>query len=131
MVWIHCIAAQVRYLGLKENVRVRRAGYAYRRLFEKFLRRYSILTKETYPKWTGAPRDGVVHLLNTVGMDDDQYQLGTTKVFIKNPESLFLLEEIRERKFDGFARKIQTAYRRSVHHLPFSLCRWLPHGDAY
>ena len=28
------------YLGLKENIRVRRAGYAYRREFEKFLRRY-------------------------------------------------------------------------------------------
>mmetsp|Transcript_32792 Transcript_32792/g.99144 ORF Transcript_32792/g.99144 Transcript_32792/m.99144 type:complete len:771 (+) Transcript_32792:91-2403(+) len=105
---------QVRYLGLKENVRVRRAGYAYRRVFDKFLRRYSILTKETYPAWRGAPRDGVVHLLNTVGMDDDQYQLGKTKVFIKNPESLFLLEEIRERKFDGYARKIQTAWKR--HH---------------
>eukprot|EP00041_Stephanoeca_diplocostata_P026295 m.705816 g.705816 ORF g.705816 m.705816 type:complete len:1074 (+) comp22930_c0_seq1:209-3430(+) len=103
---------QVRYLGLKENVRVRRAGFAFRRVFDKFLRRYSIITKETYPQWNGAPRDGVVHLLNSVGMESDQYQLGTTKVFIKNPESLFLLEEIRERKFDGFARTIQTAWRR-------------------
>lgn len=30
---------QVEYLGLKENIRVRRAGYAYRREFTKFLRR--------------------------------------------------------------------------------------------
>jgi myosin-1 len=30
---------QVEYLGLKENIRVRRAGYAYRREFDKFLRR--------------------------------------------------------------------------------------------
>lgn len=30
---------QVEYLGLKENIRVRRAGFAYRRLFEKFLSR--------------------------------------------------------------------------------------------
>ena len=28
---------QVEYLGLKENIRVRRAGFAYRRLFQKFL----------------------------------------------------------------------------------------------
>eukprot|EP00040_Diaphanoeca_grandis_P035564 m.224049 g.224049 ORF g.224049 m.224049 type:complete len:1049 (-) comp33420_c1_seq1:231-3377(-) len=103
---------QVRYLGLKENIRVRRAGFAFRREFSKFLRRYSILTKETYPKWQGQPRDGCLHLLNFVGMEDDQYQLGNTKIFIKNPESLFLLEEMRERKFDAFARKIQTAYRR-------------------
>ena len=30
---------QVEYLGLKENIRVRRAGFAYRRVFDKFLRR--------------------------------------------------------------------------------------------
>ena len=45
-------------------------------------------------------------------MDNDQYQLGRTKLFIKNPESLFLLEECRERKFDQYARVIQKAYRR-------------------
>ena len=31
---------QIRYLGLVENVRVRRAGYAYRQPYEKFLHRY-------------------------------------------------------------------------------------------
>ena len=31
---------QVEYLGLKENIRVRRAGFAYRRPFQKFLERY-------------------------------------------------------------------------------------------
>lgn len=31
---------QVEYLGLKENIRVRRAGFAFRREFSKFLRRY-------------------------------------------------------------------------------------------
>lgn len=30
---------QVEYLGLRENIRVRRAGYAYRRVFVKFLQR--------------------------------------------------------------------------------------------
>ena len=36
----HRVRHQVEYLGLKENIRVRRAGYAYRREFEKFLRRF-------------------------------------------------------------------------------------------
>ncbi len=30
---------QVEYLGLRENIRVRRAGFAYRRVFKKFLQR--------------------------------------------------------------------------------------------
>lgn len=103
---------QVEYLGLKENIRVRRAGFAYRRPFDKFLRRYAILTPETYPKWKGDVKQGILHLFKTVNMETDQYQLGRTKVFIKNPESLFLLEELRERKFDGYARVIQKAFRK-------------------
>ncbi|XP_056463319.1 unconventional myosin-Ie isoform X1 [Gadus chalcogrammus] len=103
---------QVEYLGLKENIRVRRAGYAYRRVFRKFLNRYAILTKESWPTWRGEEKQGVLHLLHAVHMDQDQYQMGRTKVFIKAPESLFLLEETRERKFDGYARTIQKAWRK-------------------
>ncbi|KAG9470991.1 hypothetical protein GDO78_016125 [Eleutherodactylus coqui] len=103
---------QVEYLGLRENIRVRRAGYAYRRVFQKFLNRYAILTRETWPEWRGDEKKGVLHLLQSVNMDSDQYQLGKTKVFIKAPESLFLLEEMRERKYDSFARVIQKAWRK-------------------
>ncbi|XP_077119978.1 unconventional myosin-Ie [Ranitomeya variabilis] len=105
---------QVEYLGLKENIRVRRAGYAYRRVFKKFLQRYAILTKETWPSWRGDEKKGVLHLLHSVNMDADQFQLGKTKIFIKAPESLFLLEEMRERKYDGYARTIQKAWRKYV-----------------
>ncbi|WAQ98849.1 MYO1E-like protein [Mya arenaria] len=105
---------QVEYLGLKENIRVRRAGFAFRREFPKFMRRYAILTRETWPRWEGEITRGVHHLMSCVNMDPDQYQLGASKVFIKNPESLFLLEEMRERKFDGYARIIQKVWRK--HH---------------
>lgn len=50
--------------------------------------RYAILTKETWPHWRGEERRGVLHLLSSVNMDQDQYQLGKTKVFIKAPESV-------------------------------------------
>uniref|UniRef100_T1JDZ8 Myosin motor domain-containing protein n=1 Tax=Strigamia maritima TaxID=126957 RepID=T1JDZ8_STRMM len=103
---------QVEYLGLRENIRVRRAGYAYRRLFDKFLHRYAILTKETWPRWHGDMVQGIRHIMKSVNMDEDQYQLGKSKVFIKAPESLFLLEEMRERKYDGFARVIQKTFRK-------------------
>ncbi|CAB1324287.1 unnamed protein product, partial [Coregonus sp. 'balchen'] len=83
---------QVEYLGLRENIRVRRAGYAYRRVFNKFLQRYAILTAETWPSWQGGEQQGVLHLLR----------------------SLFLLEEMRERKFDLFARTIQKAWRKYI-----------------
>ncbi|XP_067824335.1 unconventional myosin-If [Heptranchias perlo] len=105
---------QVEYLGLRENIRVRRAGFAYRRPFPKFIQRYAILTQETWPRWHGDERQGVQHLLRSVNIDADQFQMGKTKIFVKNPESLFLLEEMRERKFDRFARTIQKAWRKYI-----------------
>lgn len=50
--------------------------------------RYAILTAETWPCWRGPEQQGVLHLLRSVNMDSDQYQMGRTKVFVKNPESV-------------------------------------------
>lgn len=50
------VLAQVRYLGLMENVRVRRAGYAFRQLYGSFLERYKMLGSRTWPRWTGTDR---------------------------------------------------------------------------
>uniref|UniRef100_A0A8C9W069 Myosin IB n=1 Tax=Scleropages formosus TaxID=113540 RepID=A0A8C9W069_SCLFO len=44
---------QVRYLGLMENVRVRRAGYAFRQLYKPCLERYKMLCQQTWPHWRG------------------------------------------------------------------------------
>ncbi|XP_046662607.1 unconventional myosin-Ie-like [Homalodisca vitripennis] len=103
---------QVEYLGLRENIRVRRAGFAYRRAFAKFLHRYAVLTKETWPRWTKDVRQGTEWILRSVGLDGSHYQLGKTKVFIKAPETLFLLEEQRERRFNVYARVIQRAFKK-------------------
>ncbi len=50
------VSKQVKYLGLLENVRVRRAGYAYRQTYEKFMQRFKMCSPKTWPKYTGAPR---------------------------------------------------------------------------
>ena len=50
--------------------------------------RYAILTKATWPVWRGDEKQGVLHLLQSVNMDSDQFQLGRSKVFIKAPESV-------------------------------------------
>lgn len=50
--------------------------------------RYAILTKATWPSWKGDEKQGVLHLLQSVNMDSDQFQLGRSKVFIKAPESV-------------------------------------------
>lgn len=103
---------QVQYLGLKENIRVRRAGFAYRNEFDKFLWRYAILTSQTWPKWNGDVKRGCEIICTSCGLENDQFQLGKSKIFIKNPASLFLLEEMRERKYDKYARIIQKAFKK-------------------
>lgn len=105
---------QVKYLGLLENVRVRRAGFAYRAPFERFLNRYKKLSPETWGlwgEWTGDPKEGVQRILKNTALDTKQWQLGKTKVFIRHPESLFFLEECLERFDYERAAMIQKAWR--------------------
>ncbi len=78
---------QIKYLGLVENVRIRRAGFAYRREFAKFIQRYAIINKET-KNWNGPVEKGIKIIMDTVNMDHDQWQMGKTKVFVKAPESV-------------------------------------------
>lgn len=106
------VIEQVKYLGLVANIEVRKAGFVYRREFAKFLSRYAILTKQTWPKWNGKVTDGIMHIVDAMHLDRREVQLGTTKVFIKSPESLHLLEDMRLRKFDNYARIIQKAMKR-------------------
>lgn len=67
---------QVTYLGLMENLRVRRAGFAYRRTYERFLKRYKCLCKDTWPNFPGSAKDGVQHLVCALGYEGDEYQMG-------------------------------------------------------
>lgn len=54
--------------------------------------RYAILTKETWPRWAGDEKQGIEIILRSVNMEKSQYQLGKTKVFIKAPESVSILQ---------------------------------------
>ncbi|XP_049849334.1 myosin heavy chain IB-like [Schistocerca gregaria] len=105
---------QVKYLGLLENVRVRRAGYAFRAPFDRFLERYKKLSDKTWgptTRWTGDPAQGTKIILESVSLEPKQWQLGKTKVFIRHPESLFFLEECLERFDHERASVIQKAWR--------------------
>ena len=114
----------MRYLNLKENVRIRRAGFAYRQFFDKFLHRYesartllherdrlahaarlqprgmqvvlvfgyghsfAILTPETFPRWKGTTQQGIAHIMKKMDVEQKEWQLGRTKLFIKSPETV-------------------------------------------
>lgn len=108
---------QIKYLGLEENVKVRKAGFSYRRPFDKFLQRYNILLYLQNPMdaqpavpYNSDQRYGqqqMRKICQSGGVSDAEYQFGKTKMFIKDPESVLMLETQRERIYDQFARTVQ------------------------
>ncbi|KAJ3929553.1 MAG: myosin-1 [Lentinula lateritia] len=109
------ILHQIKYLGLQENIRVRRAGFAYRNTFEKMIERFYLLSSRTSYAgeyiWNGDSKSGCEAILKDTGIAKDEWQMGTTKAFIKNPETLFALETMRDRYWHNMAGRIQRAFR--------------------
>ncbi|XP_005879068.1 PREDICTED: unconventional myosin-Ia [Myotis brandtii] len=106
------VATQARYLGLLENVRVRRAGYAFRQGYKPFLERYRLLSRSTWPRWNGGDREGVEKILGELSAcTSEEVTFGKTKIFIKSPKTLFYLEEQRRLRIQQLATLIQKIYR--------------------
>ncbi|KAI9316719.1 P-loop containing nucleoside triphosphate hydrolase protein [Dichotomocladium elegans] len=109
---------QVKYLGLCENIRVRRAGYAYRTTFEKFVERFYLLCPSTgYAGeyiWQGDAVSGALEILKHNNIPGEEWQMGTSKVFIRHPETIFALENLRDKYWHNMATRIQRAWRAYV-----------------
>ncbi|XP_054905098.1 unconventional myosin-Ih [Poeciliopsis prolifica] len=105
------IRHQVKYLGLMEHLRVRRAGFAYRRKYEDFLKRYKPLCPATWPHWRGIPADGVELLVQHLGYLPDEYKMGRTKIFIRHPRTLYATEDAYEKCKHDLASKLQAKYK--------------------
>jgi len=105
------IKHQVKYLGLMENLRVKRAGFAYRREYSQFLKRYKPLCPDTWPHYHGSARDGVATLVSYLEYGDDDYRLGRTKIFIRFPRVLFSTEDALQAEKHNLARLIQAQWR--------------------
>ncbi|CAL8321088.1 unnamed protein product [Lota lota] len=102
---------QVKYLGLMEHLRVRRAGFAYRRKYDIFLARYKPLCPDTWPKWKGTAAEGVLCLINHLGYKPNEYKMGRTKIFIRHPKTLFATEDAFEVCKHELATRIQAKYK--------------------
>ena len=106
---------QIKYLGLQENVRIRRAGFAYRQAFDKFVDRFFLLSPATSYAgeytWQGSLEEAVKQILKDTSIPKEEWQLGVTKAFIKAPETLFALEHMRDRYWHNMAARIQRMWR--------------------
>ncbi|XP_064452904.1 unconventional myosin-X isoform X1 [Mirounga angustirostris] len=96
---------QLRYSGMLETVRIRKAGYAVRRPFQDFYKRYKVLMRNA-----AVPEDirgKCTALLQLYDSSNSQWQLGKTKVFLR--ESLEQkLEKQREEEVTRAAMVIRA-----------------------
>ncbi|ESO97046.1 hypothetical protein LOTGIDRAFT_143556 [Lottia gigantea] len=104
------VGHQVRYLGLIENVRVRRAGFAFRMHYDRFLRRYKCICKKTWPTFHGTDYDGTICIIKEKGFSDD-VKYGRSKIFIRSPQTLFALEEARDSVIPSIVAYLQKNWR--------------------
>nr|XP_010955573.1 unconventional myosin-X [Camelus bactrianus] len=75
------VVNQLRYSGMLETVRIRKAGYAVRRPFQDFYKRYKVLTRSV-----ALPEDirgKCTALLQLYDSSNNEWQLGKTKVFLR------------------------------------------------
>ena len=102
---------QIRYLGLLENIRVRRAGFANRQPYTVFLRRYKMTASATWPLWSGSAEEGTRAIVKEHGIDDEEVRFGKTQIFIRNPHTLFHFENARNEGIQRLASKLQSLVR--------------------
>ncbi|XP_065319016.1 unconventional myosin-Ic-like [Gordionus sp. m RMFG-2023] len=79
------IKNQIRYLGLLESLCVCRSGYAYRRPYNLFNKRYYITCPKTFPKYAHLdPKAATTDILDGMSfVVNEDYQFGKTKVSLK------------------------------------------------
>lgn len=83
---------QLRYSGMMETIRIRRAGYPIRHNFREFVERYRFLINGVPPAHRTDCRIATAKICSQV-LGRSDYQLGHTKVFLKDAHDLFLEQE--------------------------------------
>lgn len=102
--------SQLRYSGMLETIRVRRAGYTNRTIFKEFVGRYGIISGEALKLAKTDEKAACKKLLEIADANKEQYELGLTKVFYKGLVEA-KLEEKRAEKIIVYVLKLQSFIR--------------------
>ncbi|XP_018423706.1 PREDICTED: unconventional myosin-IXb, partial [Nanorana parkeri] len=86
------VLQQLRYTGMLETVRIRRSGYSAKYPYQEFKGQFQVLL----PKSSTDLKADITSLLNRLCLDPHNYQLGKTKVFMKEPERQKLQDTLHQ-----------------------------------
>ncbi|XP_070605585.1 unconventional myosin-VIIa isoform X3 [Erythrolamprus reginae] len=102
---------QLRYSGMMETIRIRRAGYPIRYTFVEFVDRYRVLMPGVKPAYKQGNLHGTCqHIAEAVLGKDDDWQIGKTKIFLKDHHDM-LLEIERDKAITDKVILIQKVVR--------------------
>ncbi|KAL4630719.1 unconventional myosin-VIIa-like [Arapaima gigas] len=110
---------QLRYSGMMETIRIRKAGFPIRYTFEEFLERYCVLLKTSLcdPK-TASPEKCCQCICKWVLKGEDDWKIGRTKIFLKDFHDT-TLELERDQAMHKKAVIIQRVIRGYKHRMLF------------
>ncbi|XP_051232589.1 unconventional myosin-VIIa [Dicentrarchus labrax] len=102
---------QLRYSGMMETIRIRKAGYPVRYTFEEFLGRYRVLLKTSLcdPKRESKQKCSE-SICETVLTEEADWKTGKTKIFLKDCHDT-MLEVERMKELNAKALTIQKVLR--------------------
>lgn len=103
------VRAQLRYSGMLETIRVRRAGYTGRVAFADFIQRYTIINPNSASIKVQNERCRLV-LSQLPEVSQEEWQIGKTRVFMKSTVEN-ALEQRRAEAIVGFVIRIQAYFR--------------------
>ncbi|XP_077902848.1 unconventional myosin-VIIa isoform X9 [Ictidomys tridecemlineatus] len=87
----HLCVRQLRYSGMMETIRIRRAGYPIRYSFVEFVERYRVLLPGVKPAYKqGNLRGTCQRIAEAVLGTHDDWQIGKTKIFLKDHHDMLL-----------------------------------------
>uniref|UniRef100_A0A4W4FH05 Myosin IXB n=1 Tax=Electrophorus electricus TaxID=8005 RepID=A0A4W4FH05_ELEEL len=85
------VLQQLCYTGMLETVRIRRSGYGAKYTFQEFIGQFRVLLPRKAPS-----QEDISTLLQNLGLDSETYQIGKTKVYLKEPERQKLLDALHK-----------------------------------
>ncbi|XP_011794330.1 PREDICTED: unconventional myosin-VIIa isoform X2 [Colobus angolensis palliatus] len=107
----HLCVRQLRYSGMMETIRIRRAGYPIRYSFVEFVERYRVLLPGVKPAYKqGDLRGTCQRMAETVLGTHDDWQIGKTKIFLKDHHDM-LLEVERDKAITDRVILLQKVIR--------------------
>ncbi|XP_013418061.1 LOW QUALITY PROTEIN: unconventional myosin-IXa-like [Lingula anatina] len=86
------ILRQLRYTGMLATVMIRQSGYNYRLTFEEFIQHYKLLL----PRGLCSSKTDVICFLETLDINHENYQIGKTKVFLREAEKILLDDALHQ-----------------------------------